>query len=65
MSPNTRKGAPARKSHPTCHGCGNTIDLEIQNVLMEVVATPQPTHKQTIAWHQDCYENFLDQGELS
>jgi hypothetical protein len=50
-------------SHPPCHACGKPVDLRRMNVLLEVVekSTAQPAT--TIAWHLDCYERYLDDGE--
>ena len=50
-------------SRPPCHGCGQPVDLRRMNVLLEVVkqSTEQPT--KAIAWHLDCYERYLDDGE--
>lgn len=46
-----------------CHGCGKSVYLQFQDAVMEVLATPQPPHKQTVVWHHDCYDDFLDRGE--
>lgn len=50
-------------SRPSCHACGKPVDLRRMNVLLEVVekSTGQPT--KAIAWHLDCYERYLDDGE--
>jgi len=50
-------------SHPPCPACGKPVDLRRTNVLLELVekSTEQPT--KAIAWHLDCYERYLDDGE--
>jgi hypothetical protein len=50
-------------SDPPCQACGKRVDLRRMNVLLEVIekSTVRPT--EVIAWHLDCYERYLDDGE--
>jgi len=53
----------AASSHPPCHVCGKPVDIRNDNVLVELVekSLMQPTD--SIAWHQDCYDQYLEEGE--
>lgn len=44
-----------------CYGCGQTVYLQFQDAVMEVLVTTHSPQKQTVVWHQNCYEHFLDQ----
>jgi len=48
---------------PFCQVCGKPVDLRHKNVLVETVekSITQPT--EAIAWHQDCYDQYLESGE--
>lgn len=50
-------------SDPLCHACGQLVDLLHHNVLVEVVKGRRPHQADTIVWHKDCYDQYLDDGE--
>lgn len=62
---NTNGTGPSTEtvSDPLCHACGRPVDLRHQNVLVEVVEKLTPQQAEAIVWHQDCYEQDLDDGE--
>jgi hypothetical protein len=51
--------------HPVCHACGRAVDFEGDNALVETFADPDSPDMNRIAWHQDCLNDFLDQGETT
>lgn len=65
VAPNTNGPGPslATSSHPSCHVCRKPVDLRHENVLVELVekSIMQPTD--SIVWHQDCYDQYLEDGE--
>lgn len=59
-----RTGSSSETSlRSSCPACGQPIDLNRTNVLMEVVEKSTEHPSKTIAWHLDCYERYLDDGE--
>lgn len=50
-------------SNASCHACGKPVDLRHKNVLVELLEKPATQHTDAIAWHQDCYDQYLDDGE--
>ena len=50
-------------SQPPCPACGKPVDLGQKDVLVEMVEKPPSQHTDAIAWHQDCYDQFLEDGE--
>jgi len=65
MSHNGRKTLGQVPTEPACHSCGKTVNLQRDNVLVELTDDPWSYNKSTIVWHQDCYDQFLDEGEES
>jgi hypothetical protein len=50
-------------SQPPCPACGKPVDLGQKDVLVEMVEKLPSQHTDAIAWHQDCYDQFLEDGE--
>lgn len=53
----------AQNPPPACHGCGRPVNLENKNTLVETTERLWSHNKDGIVWHQDCFNNFLDEGE--
>jgi len=49
--------------HLTCYGCGKPIDLEHEDTLVEVVDGRWSPDRNMIRWHQNCFDQYLDEGE--
>jgi len=48
---------------PTCYGCGTPINLEHEDTLVELVEGRWSRDRAMIRWHQDCFNQYLDEGE--
>ena len=55
--------AMAVPPQPACHSCREPVSLQDDNLLIEVVQNPLSENNQVIVWHQDCYDQFLEDGE--
>lgn len=60
---NGARPSTAVSRDPPCHACGRPVDLRHQNVLVEVIKKLTPQQAEAIVWHQDCYDQYLDDGE--
>ncbi len=45
----------------TCHGCRKPVDPKHERTMIERI--DQVQDKESIAWHQDCFNRFLEAGE--
>jgi len=64
MTINTRNGSPASMPpYPECRGCGGTVDLRHDNLLVEKLIADSADESGVNIWHKDCYDLFLDEGE--
>ena len=51
-------------AHLSCQVCGKPVDIRQKNTLVELLETPVIRQADTtIAWHQDCYDQYLEDGE--
>ncbi|MDH5641590.1 MAG: hypothetical protein OEY28_09875 [Nitrospira sp.] len=51
-------------AHPSCQVCGKPVDIRQKNTLVELLETPVARQTDAkIAWHQDCYDQYLEDGE--
>ena len=48
---------------PICHGCRKPVDPKSERALVETIDAVQSNDRKSIAWHQDCFNNFLEAGE--
>jgi hypothetical protein len=61
-----RRGTPAQlPTQSACHACGEAVNLHHDNMMVELVEDPRSFNTNIIVWHQDCYDQFLDEGEVS
>lgn len=59
-------GSPVWSQEPpdlTCSGCGKPVDLNENNTLVEPFKEQSPSNEGKMAWHQQCFDRFLDEGE--
>ena len=47
----------------SCQGCGKPVNLRHNNVSVETVEKSITHPTESIAWHQDCYDQYLEAGE--
>lgn len=47
----------------TCYGCGKPIDLVHEDTLVEMIGGRWPHAADIVRWHQDCFNQYLDEGE--
>jgi hypothetical protein len=63
---NTGNGSKSflhRSQNQACQGCGETIDLQRDETLVEMPSVHLSSDQGVLVWHQDCYDSFLDEGE--
>jgi len=57
-------GEPFQTSpRPICQGCRKPVDPKSERALVETIDPVQSNDRKSIAWHQDCFHNFLEAGE--
>jgi hypothetical protein len=59
-------GSPVWSQEPSdlkCSGCGKPVDLSKNNTLIEPFKEQFPSNEGKMAWHQQCFDRFLDEGE--
>jgi len=63
MKTNNGHGSSARlPTYPECRGCGEIVDLQHDDVLMEKLITDSTAERGVNVWHKDCYDLFLNEG---
>ena len=60
---NGHRDFPPASPHTTCSGCGEPVDIENADTLIEMTEDQWSRDGNRIAWHQDCFNHFLDEGE--
>ncbi len=63
MMTRTEYRKPVKGPRTTCHSCGKLVDLSSKNALVETPEDGPSKTSRGVAWHQDCFNRFLDQGE--
>ena len=63
MNRNGQGVLPQTPSGLTCYGCGKPIDFEHEDTLVELVEGRWSQDRDMIRWHQDCFNQYLDEGE--
>jgi len=63
MNRNGQKILPQAPPDHTCYGCGKPIELEKEDTLVELDEGWWSQDRDMIRWHQDCFNQYLDEGE--
>ena len=63
MNRNGQGVLPQAPSDLTCCGCGKPIGFEQEDTLVELVEGRWSRDRAMIRWHQDCFNQYLDEGE--
>ena len=60
---NGNKSSLHRSHNQECQGCGETIHFQRDSTSVETSIVHSASEQGVLAWHQDCYNSFLDEGE--
>jgi len=63
MNKDVHKESFQASPRPICHGCKGPVDPKSERALVETIDPVHSRDRKSIAWHQDCFNNFLEAGE--
>ena len=63
MQRNSHKTAEVIQDHVPCTSCGKPVQVPGSGAMIEPVDDVKARSTSERAWHRECFNNYLDEGE--